>query len=334
MARRPRKDPDLRTLAAGGTVAAGAAIAAAGTATRVRARRRKRARRYRLGDGEQVAEGIRRIARGQLDLVADQIGRSGGGSRDKGVHEARKAFKRLRSLVRLTRDQLGADVRRRENAAFRAAGRSLSAARDARVLVETLDDLVARNRDVVRPGAFDGLRRALVSAANEAAGKGGGHDAAEVLAAVAAARERLESWPVADDVASLAPGLKRIQRRGRRAYRAAKADPSATRLHELRKRTKDLWHAAQVLRPAATKRMRKLARAAHKLSDVLGADHDLATLLEAGRTHTLALTPPDRELLGELIERRRARLRGDALRRARKLYARKPRKLAGWLPSH
>jgi hypothetical protein len=174
----------------------------------------------------------------------------------------------------------------------------------------------------------------LVSAAKEAAGKGSGHDAAEVLAAVAAARERLESWQLADDIASLAPGLKRIQRRGRRAYRAAKADPSTARLHALRRRTKDLWHAAQVLRPAAPKRMRKLARAAHQLSDVLGADHDLATLLEAGRKHALALAPPDRELLEELVQRRRAQLRRDALRRARKLYARKPRKLASRLTSH
>jgi CHAD domain-containing protein len=319
-----REEPDLRALAAAGAVAAGAVAVAAGKAARARARRRKRARRYRLGSGEPVPEGIRRIARGQLDLVAEQMGGSG----DKAVHKARKAFKRLRALVRLTRDQLGADVRRRENAAFRDAGRKLSGARDARVLVGTLDELVAHNRDALQPGAFDGLRSVLVWASKQAAGEGGGQDGAEILAAVAAARERLDGWPLAEGMDCLAPGLERIHRRGRGAYRAARADPSSERLHELRKRTKDLWHAAQVLHPAAPKRLRKLARAAHELSDVLGADHDLATLLEAARAYPSALAPAERELLEGLIERRRAGLRRDALRRARRVYSPKPRKLA------
>jgi CHAD domain-containing protein len=318
MARHTKK-PDARVLVAAGAAAAGAA--AAGTATHVRARRRAEARRFRLGKDEAVPQGIRRIARGQLDLVADQLSGDPG---DEAVHEARKAFKRLRALLRLTRDQLGADLRRSENAVFRDAGRQLSGARDARVLVETLDDLVARNRSAVQPGAFDGLRSALASSADSDPAVG------EVLAVVDAARARVEAWPLGadDSTAALAPGLKRIHRRGRRAYREAKADPSSEHLHELRKRTKDLWHAAQILRPAAPKRLRKLGRSAHKLSDVLGDDHDLATLLEASRERPAVLSPAERELLESLVERRRAELRSEALKRADKLYAPQPRKLA------
>jgi CHAD domain-containing protein len=282
MARNAKK-PDSRVLVAAGAVAASAA--AAGTATRVRARRRAEARRYRLGKDEPVTQGVRRIAHGQLELVAEQLHGDPG---DEGIHEARKAFKRLRALLRLTRDQLGTDVRRRENAAFRDAGRRLSGARDARVLVETLDDLIARNRDALQPGTF-------------------GED---------------------DSMAALAPGLKRIYRRGRRAFRAAEAEPSSEHLHELRKRTKDLWHAAQILRPAAPKRLRKLGRKAHKLSDVLGDDHDLVTLLEAARERPAALTPVERELLDGLVDRRRSELRREGLTRAGKLYAARPRKLA------
>lgn len=319
---RSSKQPDPRALVAG-AVAAGAA-AAAGTAARVRARRRKELRRYRLGEDEPVPDGIRRIADGQLDLIASELDRSKNGSHEEAVHESRKAFKRLRALVRLARDQLGREVRRRENAAFRDAGRKLSGVRDAKVLVETLDDLVERNRDHLAPEAFRRLRAALVE------GRPSGDSSEDVLTAVHSARARVETWPLGDDGSTrmLEPGFERIYRRGRRAYRTAKDDATSEHLHELRKRTKDLWHAAQVLRPAAPKRLRKLGRAAHKLADVLGDDHDLATLLEASREHAATLGPAERERLTELVERRRAKLQLKALKRARKLYSPKPRKLA------
>jgi CHAD domain-containing protein len=302
-----------RTLVAG-AVATGAA-AVAGTAARVRVRRRKESRRYRLGEDERVADGIRRIADGQIDLVASELDQSKDGRRDDAVHESRKALKRLRALLRLSRDQLGPEVRRRENAAFRDAGRKLSGARDSRVLVATLDGLA--------PGGFGALRDALISS-------GATPETAAVLQAVEAARRRVDTWPLADEGGPelLEPGLERIYRRGRRAYRAAKADPTSERLHELRKRTKDLWYATQVLRPAAPKRLRQLGRSAHKLSDVLGDDHDLAMLLEASHKHAATLAPAERELLAEHIDERRAKLRSKALQRARQLYSVKPRKLA------
>ena len=313
------KKPDSRTVAAAGAVATSAATA---VAARSRAQRRKRARQFRLNDGEPVADGVRRIARAQLDLVAEQLSRSGDGSADEAVHEVRKAFKRLRALVRLTRDELGPDVRRHENAAFREAGQRLSDVRDARVLLATFDDLV-------EPGTFAGLRHELHASATRVAAREYADDIAAILDTVAAARERVANWPLGDDAtASLASGLKRIHRRARRAHAAADTDPSSANLHELRKRTKDLRHAAQILRAAAPKRMRAVDRDAHDLSDVLGADHDLAMLLDVSRRYPAALTPGDRDLFERLVERRRADLRRDALRRAHKLYATRPRKLA------
>jgi CHAD domain-containing protein len=298
---RPTKTPDPRALAATGALAAaGAAAAAAG---KVRATRRDRARRFELDPDEPAAAGVRRIARGQLDDVAEHLDVSD----DKSVHEARKSFKRLRALVRLSRDALGDDVRRRENAAFRDTGRALSGARDAAVLVETLDGL--------DPKAFSALRAAL------AEDRGGQPDEEAVKQAVDDARGRVETWPLnGDATAALASGFKRIRKRGRRAYNAAKRDPSTEHLHELRKRTKDLWHAAQILRPEKPKRMRKLARDAHKLANVLGDDHDLATLQEAAGQHRATLTDAEHARLTKLIERRRKKLQGKALRRAKALY--------------
>jgi CHAD domain-containing protein len=290
-------------------------------------------RDYRLQPTDGAPDGVRRIARSQIDLARDELAGKGHGDIGDAVHEARKAFKRLRALLRLARDEVGDAVYRRENETFRDAGRTLSGVRDAAVLVETLDDVIARYGDDLSDGTFEGLRAALADEARTA------HDAIEddkgaidrVLATLDAARDRVAAWPLPDDhddVAILATGFKRIYRRGRRALRAADADTVTERLHELRKRAKDLWHAAQVVRPAAPKKLKRVGRRAHDLSDVVGEDHDLAVLLDAARQRPHALAAGERELLVSLVGRRRAELQRSALARGRKLYARKPRKLA------
>jgi CHAD domain-containing protein len=278
-------------------IAAGAAAAAAAGA-RVRTARRKRAKQFGLLDGEPAGDGLRRIARAQLDLIAED---------PEDVHEVRKALKRLRALLRLARDEVGADVRRRENATLRDAGRRLADARDAEVLLATFDGLV-------EPGAFPALRHELHAIATRAAARDRGEDTGAVVQTAAETRERVASWSLGDDPAPLKRGFKRIRRRGRRAYRAASGDPADTNLHELRKRTKDVRHAAEILG------RNKLARRAHKLGDLLGDDHDLVMLLDVSRRLPAALNERDRELFERLIERRRTELRSAALQRASRLY--------------
>jgi CHAD domain-containing protein len=323
--------------AAGAVAAAGGAAAFVVKHTRERKSRRgetERARAFRLRRGEDTGDGVRRVARGQLDLAGERLEAGTGmrGDLDAAVHETRKAFKRLRALVRLSRDALGDEAYRRENTIFRDAGRRLSGARDAAVLVQTLDGLTTRYRDELGDGAFTGLRAALASEA-EAASSALADDRSavdRVQGTLEAARRRVGGWPLPDDggPATLTPGFERIYRRGRRALKAARKEPDTETLHELRKRAKDLWHAAQVLRPAAPKAMKRLARGAHALSDVVGEDHDLAVLRAAVRERHATLAPGELALLERLIARRRARLQRRALARGQRVYARKPAELA------
>ena len=111
---------------------------------------------YRLKQGESVPEGVRRMAAGQLDTALAHLGCEDG-ERDKHIHEARKATKRLRALVALVRRDLGDEVYALENQCYRGAGQRLSELRDATVLVETLDRLVESlgercPEEPVRPG--------------------------------------------------------------------------------------------------------------------------------------------------------------------------------------
>jgi CHAD domain-containing protein len=319
-------EPAVRAMAS--AVAAGGALAAGKVVRdRVTERGRRKRRRYRLQPGESPRQGLGRVARGQLDLTIGLLQRRGGGPDGEAVHEARKALKRLRALLRVSRDSLGDERYRHENVILRDAGRSLSGARDARVLLDTLDDLNKRFSDEIPDGAWSRLRAAL-SAEARAASEGDHDSAGNLVSALSDARTRVASWPLPQKGGpeSLAPGFERIYRRGRRALRAASAERSTENLHELRKRAKDLWHAAQLLRPASPKRMKKLGRRAHRLADLLGDDHDLAVLLDRAHAQPELLDPSELELLAALVGRRREPLQGEAFRRAARLYRRKPRK--------
>jgi hypothetical protein len=241
------------------------------------------------------------------------------------VHESRKAFKRSRAVVRLVRDEIGDDAYRRENTAYRDMGRRLSAARDARVLVEVLDDLVDRYADEVPPDRFARFRGALAEehdAETERLHSETGREALEeVNADLERARDRVATWSL--DSGELQPGLQRIYRRGRRAFRAASEEPSVENLHEWRKRVKDLWHAAQVLSK------RKRARRLHHLSNLLGDDHDLAVLREKALDSHRCFEPVQTlTALKGLIDRRRADLEAEAFEVGSRLYRRKPRAYA------
>lgn len=227
----------------------------------------------------------------------------------------------------MSRGFLGTERYRRENLTLRDAGRALSESRDAQVLVETLDELGERQAPELPGPAWHKLRDALESAAENA---GAGSPAASVAATLADARARVASWPLPENGGpqALAPGLEHVYRRGRRALRTAEHEPSTEHLHELRKRVKDLWYAAQLLRPTAPKRMRKMARRAHHVSDLLGQDHDLAVLAERAESQAELLSVPELETLKASIAHRREQLQRDALARAERLYKRKPRELA------
>jgi CHAD domain-containing protein len=287
-------------------------------------------RQFRLREGEPVPVGLRRIAGGLLEMSIERL--EGDTDEDLGtaVHETRKSLKRLRALVRLARDELGDDFYRRENAAFREAGRRLAGARDSQVLLESLDGLVDRCHDEMPPARVQRFKRTLAGRHGAAQRRlREGPAIAEVVCELREASARVPDWPLDQEgLSTLAPGFRRIYRRGRRAYRAASREPGTENLHELRKRAKDLWYAAQIVRPASPKKMKRVARHAHELSDLIGEDHDLALL--AQRVGERRDRFADEAAAGELttlVERRRDELRREAMDVGQRLFRKKPRKV-------
>jgi CYTH domain-containing protein/CHAD domain-containing protein len=284
-----------------------------------------------LRRGEAMGAGIRRVVRGQIDLAIDQLG--AGAREDPGhaVHACRKAYKRVRAVLRLVRDELGDETYRRENAAFRDLGRQLSGARDSQVMIETLDALRERHVDELHSGAFGRPRARLVAdhKAGERRIREDTDATASVIADLRAARRRVAAWDFRHDgIDALAPGFERIYRRGRRAFRAARKDHSDENFHELRKRTKDLWYAAQILTPVAPKAMHALTDRTRRLSELVGEDHDLAVLAQHAVRHPDWVADyHEAALLDALIHRQRREVQHEAVEVASRTYANNPARL-------
>ena len=298
-------------------------------------------RTYRLRPDEPVPDGIRRVARGQLQDTRDDLADPPASQLGEVVHETRKRFKRLRACVRLARDAIGEETYKRENAAFRMAGQRISGPRDAQVLLETLDALLERFAEELPVGVAADLCTRLeqekqAATASLLDGDGDGAIAA-TLVTVEHALSRTTTWTFAHDgFDALSPGLRRTYRRGRKAMKAARKDPSAENLHEWRKRVKDLWHATELVGDARPKRLEKFAKRTHKLSSLLGDHHDLHVLREYAEAHPQCFDDEaSRQTLLAVLDCRSRRLSEKALARGRKLYKAKPKRFVrdierGW----
>ena len=283
-------------------------------------------REFRLQRDETVADGLRRAVRGQLAESSDAL--AGVSDRDElgaAVHATRKSIKRVRAALRLSRDALGTQTYERENADLRAIAGRLAGARDAQVLIETLDALEQRSEEELSQ-ATERLQARLEDdhAREISAMAADGELAVATRQALEQARARTAHWSFAEEgFGAVKPGLRRVYRRGRRQLRAACEQPTAENLHATRKRVKDLWHAAELLCEADPKRMKRLARDAHEVASLLGDHHDLSVLRDyAAANPQLFSDMAAREALIDALDRDAATLQKRALKRGRRLYER------------
>src|SRR5262245_8391530 len=93
-----------------------------------------------LKQDEPAMRGARRVLLAHIDRAIRTLRQRSLAA--KPVHEVRKEMKRTRAGLRLLRVALGETSYRRLNRSVRDAARALTPIRDAKVLHDTLDDLV------------------------------------------------------------------------------------------------------------------------------------------------------------------------------------------------
>jgi CHAD domain-containing protein len=278
---------------------------------------------------EFLAKGTKRIARKQIDRVLDQLSLPSGSDRVEAVHDARKRFKRIRALLRLVRKSIGTRRYRLENACFRDAGRPLAEVRDARVLVVTFAELTRRITDQVSGSSLAEVNAALMRRQDAVSQRVFDEEGTllKVADILQAARRRIKKWTFdKNERSTFHAGLKRVYKRGRKAFSAANAEPTVENLHEWRKRVKDLWHQLQLLKPAWPAITADLVNQVHALGDHLGVDHDLAVLRNLLADDSVKLG--DRTAIEALLPRidcRRSELQQAAQMQGQQIYRDRPK---------
>ena len=295
---------------------------------------------FRLQADESLAEGLRRVTLDQLQYARRALEQL---LVDAGVHEARKSIKRVRAVLRLTRSYVGDGVYGPDNASLRDMGRTLGPARDAAVLLQTFDALIAQDASEPGTGVLEGFRhhladrkRTLENAINETVKR-------EVLGFLDHFSTRVADWAsdpnrpsIPDDFEAIANGFRRIYRQGRKRMTDAQANPSTSAFHLWRKRVRYLSYQVHLISESSAYLAEELAPDLAELAVGLGTEHDLAVLSEmAGEQPDLIEDETSRRELLKLLEQHRLDLQAAMGPIGRRIYQEAPQQFVdslgvGW----
>ncbi len=257
---------------------------------------------YQFLPGEPIPDAVGRILGEQLDRIGAHLAAAE-------VHEARKRIKETRALLRLVRKSLGDDYVV-ENTWLRDAAHSLTGARDAEAMIETLERLRKKTEDRALRLDIGRAKRSIRARSRRL-----GSQSTIAVESLSAARTRLPlRSEIPDRFATIGRGLSRTYGAGRRAFRRAVVSHSPTDIHTFRRRVKDHWYQVRLLTTAAPDLLDPYADTIKDLSDFLGEHHDLILLRDSLDRDRFA------NLL-DLAEQRRNELEGKALALATLVYA-------------
>lgn len=288
---------------------------------------------YRLRPSEPFTSEFASVARQQLSKAIGYLHDQPDGAHEA-IHDARKRFKRVRSLYRLIQPD-APDFRRQENARIRDIARQLSSVRDATALVETVTYLADFAASPEEKTALDKARTTLTSRRDRIAAEE--HDLpAKMKAAIEGCREAiaaLDALRLSDTPHKTAKHLGNAWKKQLAKAHAALAEceiqGGAESYHELRKSGQAYWMHLSLLRDIWPSAMLAKQDECKTLVDLLGHEHDLSVLTELadrepglfGNGDTLA------RLLSAIINRQQA-LRREAIGTAKALLAETPKEEA------
>ena len=280
---------------------------------------------FRIEAGEPLPRALRRIVRAQLE-EARAAAIDPGLPLGERVHEVRTAMKKVRALNRLVRPALGKPARDADRR-LRKIAHSVSALRDAGVILNTFDHAAAGGRRASSRAALAGVRaRLALHLREQTQAFERARCARRLRSDLAHERRRVDAWmPEADHWNAIDEGLTDGYRRARKAMAVAYASESGADFHAWRRAVKTHRHQVAALEAIAPRRMKARLHELDRLGDLLGDEHDL-TVLEAAigaELPQLADPEPIEHLLQQSAVRRRG-LRRSAQPLGKWLFAERP----------
>ncbi len=273
----------------------------------------KVARSSSLLPDESFRAGIRRIIRSQLAKVERKLKRLSTAPDDT-VHNVRKRLKRVRAILCGVRGDLGKSRYQRENGRLREVGRQLAGVRNAKVLVATFAAIREKTGNHLAAELIAQIEQRLVVERRRARDDLAAH--AQVLESarreIHKTRAGVKRWPIKRrKMSALRDGLKESFNSATRAIETAEREPTIENLHEWRKRAKCLFHQLELVAGLAGSELQMLLGRLNDLTQLLGADHDLAILRNEVVACTAEQPVRGSESLVQLIDHDRAALQRD-----------------------
>jgi CHAD domain-containing protein len=279
---------------------------------------------YSLKQDEAFKDGIERIVLEQVDKALENL-KPTARNKDEAIHDARVCVKKIRAVLRMIRDSLGEKSFEEEDVNYRDVARLLSKVRDSTAMLEIIDKLTDHFSDQLSRGAFENVGTEL-RRSKSAQRKGVKLAMYEAARSLRKARGRIKGWPKLAANESLAQGLKRTYKRGKKNFKIATDVQSVETFHEWRKYVKHLLYQTRVLTPLWERVMKSLTVEIDALGELLSEHHDLAILRE--RVTELLGDSENRveiETLVALIDQRSNELEIAARHLGKRIYAETPR---------
>ena len=279
---------------------------------------------FQLENNETLSFGLKRIVLELVDRSVFNLAK-GNDSFIDDIHDTRKNFKKLRTILRLIRSDIGESSYRLENLFYRDAGRTLSDLRDSTVLIATFDKLLKSSEIEMSNFDFSVFRDFLVEKHKTIRLAKSKKSAVinSLSTDLILARSRVFDWPLSgDDFKIIKKNLQKIYEQGQHYMYAVFSESIKANVHEWRKRVKDLWYAMRILSNIWPEIMSPLVMLLGKLSDLLGDANDLFLLKEKIISNQSKFKDDQhtRELIN-FIDRRIMDLLRDARSIGRKVYS-------------
>lgn len=236
---------------------------------------------YRFKLNRHPAREIRRIGLSQIDRALKELSQAD--EQHKSVHQARKGFKRVRSLLHLARFAVDKTTFKEQNRRFRDISRTLSGARDKQAMIECVTKLQIRFGLDWNVPAVKGIKSWLYEQRRNAERDLSNGVRPSAVAALTEARVSFAGMQISGELEDLMAGLQDCYERGRRTRKNAYANNVDEDFHEWRKWVQQHWRHMQLLSRVWPEVMHVRIEAARELSQFLGDDHDLHFLIELVR---------------------------------------------------
>jgi len=200
-----------------------------------------------------------------------------------GIHQARKEIKRLRAVLRLLRPEINDRDCRRVTRPLQKAAKLLGPPRDARVLLETLNELSRRFADALPQRSLAVLEATLAENCAAAHAAFDRNEAARrVCRLLKKSQKRMRKIKLKRSWRSLELGIGKSFGNSRAAFETAYTEQSPENFHQWRKRIQEVRNQIELL---DSRKETSLGEDLKYLSHTLGLDHDIFMLRHFFESH-------------------------------------------------